>query len=52
MDFLELSQFDPSLEAGMRIMTGSFVQLFHVRAGDRIEAWFDPVGIVTADFVE
>jgi len=25
--------------------------MFHVRAADRIEAWFDPVGIVTADFV-
>jgi hypothetical protein len=26
--------------------------MFPVHAADRIEAWLDPVGIVTADFVE
>ena len=46
----KLSQFDRSLEAGMRIMSGSFVKMFPLQAGDRIEARFDPIGTVTARF--
>ena len=46
----KLSQFGRSLEAGMRIMSGSFVQMFPIQAGDRIEARFDPIGTVTAQF--
>lgn len=46
----KLSQFGRSLEAGMRVMSGSFVQMFPIQAGDRIEARFDPVGSVTAHF--
>jgi 2-keto-4-pentenoate hydratase len=45
-----LCQFGRSLEAGMRIMSGSFVQMFPIQAGDRIEARFDPIGTVTAHF--
>ena len=46
----KLSQFGRSLEAGMRIMSGSFVQMFPIQAGDHIEARFDPIGTVTAIF--
>ena len=46
----KLSQFHRCLEAGMRIMGGSFVPMFPIRAGDRIEARFDPIGAVTARF--
>lgn len=46
----KLSQFGRSLEVGMRIMSGSFVQMFPIQAGDRIEARFDPIGTVTAHF--
>jgi 2-keto-4-pentenoate hydratase len=46
----KLSQFGRSLEVGTRIMSGSFVQMFSIRAGDRIEARFDPIGMVTAQF--
>ena len=46
----KLSQFGRSLETGMRIMSGSFVRMFPLQPGDRIEARFDPVGIVTARF--
>jgi 2-keto-4-pentenoate hydratase len=46
----KLSQFGRSLEAGMRIMSGSFVQMFPIQAGDHIEARFDPIGTVTATF--
>ena len=45
-----LSQFGRALEPGMRIMSGSFVQMFPVQPGDRIEARFDPIGTVTAQF--
>jgi 2-keto-4-pentenoate hydratase len=48
----KLSQFGRSLEAGVRIMAGSFVQMFPIQAGDRIEARFDPIGTVTAHFQE
>jgi len=46
----KLSQFGRSLEAGMRVMSGSFVQMFPIQSGDRIEARFDPIGTVTAHF--
>ncbi|HWT79490.1 MAG TPA: fumarylacetoacetate hydrolase family protein [Candidatus Methylomirabilis sp.] len=46
----KLSQFGRSLETGMRIMSGSFVRMFPLQPGDRIEARFDPVGTVTARF--
>lgn len=45
-----LSEFGRALEAGMRIMSGSFVQMFPIQPGDRIEARFDPIGTVTAQF--
>jgi len=31
-------------------MSGSFVQMFPIQSGDRIEARFDPIGTVTAHF--
>lgn len=46
----KLAEFDLTLEAGMRIMSGSFTKQYPLRGGDRIEARFEPVGTVTAEF--
>lgn len=46
----KLAEFGLDLEAGMRIMSGSFTKQYPLGMGDRIEARFDPVGTVTAEF--
>jgi 2-keto-4-pentenoate hydratase len=45
-----LAPFGLALEAGMRIMSGSFTRQFPGRPGDRIEARFDPIGTVRVRF--
>jgi 2-keto-4-pentenoate hydratase len=47
----KLAEFGLSLEAGMRVMSGSFTKQYGLSAGDRIQAEFVPVGTVTACFV-
>jgi len=47
----KLAEFGLSLETGMRVMSGSFTRQYELKAGDRIEARFSPVGITTAEFV-
>jgi 2-keto-4-pentenoate hydratase len=46
----KLAEFGLSLEAGMRVMSGSFTRQYALSRGDRVEALFDPVGPVTAEF--
>lgn len=46
----KLAEFGLSLEAGMRVMSGSFTRQYELKPGDRIEARFDPVGTAAADF--
>jgi 2-keto-4-pentenoate hydratase len=46
----KLAEFGLALEAGMRIMSGSFTKQYPLAAGDRIEARFVPIGTVTAEF--
>ena len=46
----KLAEFGLALEAGMKVMSGSFTRQYLLNAGDRIEARFDPVGTVRADF--
>lgn len=46
----KLSEFGLSLEAGMRVMSGSFTRQYELKAGDRIEARFIPVGAAIAEF--
>ncbi len=47
----KLAEFGLALEAGMKVMSGSFTRQYPLRRGDRIEARFDPVGPVRAEFV-
>ena len=47
----KLAEFGLALEAGMKVMSGSFTRQYLLSAGDRIEARFDPVGTVRAEFV-
>jgi 2-keto-4-pentenoate hydratase len=47
----KLAEFGLSLEAGMRVMSGSFTRQYELKAGDRIEARFVPVGAALAEFV-
>jgi 2-keto-4-pentenoate hydratase len=47
----KLAEFDLSLEAGMRVMSGSFTRQYELKRGDRIEARFAPVGAAIAEFV-
>jgi len=46
----KLAELGLALEAGMRIMSGSFTKQYALGVGDRIEARFVPVGTVTAEF--
>ncbi len=46
----KLAEFDLTLEAGMKVMSGSFTRQYPLSRGDRIEARFDPVGPVRAEF--
>ena len=47
----KLAEMGLALEAGMKVMSGSFTRQYLLSAGDRIEARFDPVGTVRAEFV-
>jgi len=47
----KLAEFGLALEAGMKVMSGSFTRQYPLNRGDRIEAHFDPVGPVRAEFV-
>ncbi len=47
-----LARFGRRLEAGMRVMSGSFTRQYAVdQPGEQVEARFDPFGPVTARFV-
>lgn len=46
----KLAEFGRRLEAGMRVMSGSFTRQYVVNRGDHIEARFVPFGTVSADF--
>jgi 2-keto-4-pentenoate hydratase len=46
----KLAEFGRRLEAGMRVMSGSFTRQYALAPGDRVEARFDPVGPVRASF--
>jgi 2-keto-4-pentenoate hydratase len=43
-----LAEFGRRLEAGMRVMSGSFTRQFPLASGDAIEARFAPFGVVRA----
>ena len=47
----KLAEFNLALEAGMRVMSGSFTRQHPVDAPARVEARFSPFGSVTAQFV-
>ena len=47
----KLAEFGLALEAGMKVMSGSFTRQYLLDPGDRIEARFDPVGTVRAEFI-
>jgi 2-keto-4-pentenoate hydratase len=46
----KLAEFGRPLEAGMRIMSGSFTKQYALAKGDVIEASFEPFGHVRAQF--
>jgi 2-keto-4-pentenoate hydratase len=46
----KLAEFGRRLEAGARVMSGSFTRQYGLAAGDRVEARFDPLGPVRAEF--
>ncbi len=46
----KLAQYGRRLEAGARIMSGSFTKQYSLSRGDRVEARFSPVGTVRAEF--
>jgi 2-keto-4-pentenoate hydratase len=47
----KLAEFDLALEAGMRVMSGSFTKQYRMKRGDQIESRFTPFGVVSAKFV-
>ncbi len=47
----KLAEFGLALEAGMRVMSGSFTRQYLLNAGDRVETSFVPVGTVRAEFL-
>ena len=47
----KLAEFGLALEAGMKVMSGSFTRQYPIARGDRIEGRFDPIGPVRAEFV-
>ena len=47
----KLAEMGLVLEAGMKVMSGSFTRQYLLNAGDRIEANFSPVGPVRAEFI-
>jgi len=46
----KLAEFDLALEAGQRVMSGSFTRQHRVARGDSVRASFRPFGEVRADF--
>ncbi len=46
----KLAEFDLGLEAGMRVMSGSFTKQYRIKQGDRIESRFTPFGTVSVGF--
>ena len=46
----KLAEFDLALEAGMRVMSGSFTRQYRVERGDEVVAAFEPFGAVRARF--
>jgi 2-keto-4-pentenoate hydratase len=46
----KLAEFDLALEAGMRVMSGSFTKQYRIKRGDHIESRFTPLGTVAAYF--
>lgn len=47
----KLAELGLALEAGMKVMSGSFTRQYPISRGDRIEATFTPLGPVRASFV-
>ena len=47
----KLAEFDLALEAGMRVMSGSFTKQYRIKQGDHIESRFTPFGGVSARFL-
>ena len=45
----KLAEFGRVLEAGARVMSGSFTRQYPLVRGDRVEARFDPLGAVRVD---
>ncbi len=46
----KLAEFGRRLEVGAQVMSGSFTRQYALSRGDRVEARFDPVGVVGAEF--
>ena len=46
----KLAEFDLALQAGMRVMSGSFTRQYRIKHGDRIESRFTPFGTVSVAF--
>jgi 2-keto-4-pentenoate hydratase len=46
----KLAEFDLALEAGMRVMSGSFTKQYRIKRGDHIESRFTPFGAVSVAF--
>jgi 2-keto-4-pentenoate hydratase len=46
----KLAELGLALEAGMKVMSGSFTRQYPLQRGDRIEARFTPLGLVRASF--
>ena len=46
----KLAEFGRRLEAGMRVMSGSFTRQYSLGAGDRVESQFASIGAVRAEF--
>lgn len=47
----KLAEYGLALEAGMRVMSGSFTRQYGLKAGDHVEARFVPIGRVAAEFI-
>src|SRR4029077_12716474 len=47
----KLAEMGRALEAGMKVMSGSFPRQYLLNPGDRITANFTPVGEVHAEFI-
>jgi len=46
----KLAEFGRRLEAGSRVMSGSFTRQYDIARGDAVEASFEPLGQVRAEF--